>query len=313
MKTTKLIIILIVSVFVFACYKNEKTENDSSENNTEVLEPNVDINELESDFNIWWSYYWSNISLATEFIGLNEQSEKIDEQEFLKKLTTGKYIPLKIKSDEDISTYKLFKLSANANKANIGNIMKSTAQNYLNHYNMEGTELPEFQFTDLKGNTFNSENTKGKTLIIKTWYINCTACVAEMPELNEFVEKYKQREDVIFLSLATDPKDKLEDFLKKKEFDYPVVASQKDYIKNELKLHAYPTHIVVDESGKIKKVMNKASELISYMDIRDKNILKAESLSPPPPPSQNAESLPPPPPSQNPESLPPPPPAAVTM
>jgi cytochrome oxidase Cu insertion factor (SCO1/SenC/PrrC family) len=46
-------------------------------------------------------------------------------------------------------------------------------------------EIPDFNFTDLNGQNITSLNTKGKHIIIKTWFINCTACVKEFPELNE--------------------------------------------------------------------------------------------------------------------------------
>src|SRR5690606_15029725 len=95
-------------------------------------------------------------------------------------------------------------------------------------------------------NHYTNENTKGKTLILKTWFINCKACVAEFPELNEFVEKHKHRNDIVFVSLALDTKSELEDFLQKKYFEYEVVPNQEEFIE-KLNLQIYPTHIIVDK------------------------------------------------------------------
>lgn len=45
-----------------------------------------------------------------------------------------------------------------------------------------------------------------------------------------------------------------------------MVSNQKEFILNELYLQAYPTHIVFNEEGIILKVVNKASEMISFFE-----------------------------------------------
>jgi peroxiredoxin len=106
----------------------------------------------------------------------------------------------------------------------------------------------------------------GKVTVIKTWFIACKPCIAEMPELNEFVHHYRNKSEIQFLSLATDTQASLEDFLKKRRFDYKVFPEQKELIQGQLNLSLYPTHLVVDKNGHIKKVFNKASELMTYIE-----------------------------------------------
>jgi len=226
MKKLQILTILLLSVFIFSC--TEKSKKTSTVK-VETLEPEVDLNELKADFMKWWTYYSYNTSLSLDFLGLNEQSDTIDKKQFLEKLMTGNYIPLKIKSDDNVLIYKLYKLDADTDKR-IGSTIRNESTSIYGLTEMEGTPLPPFNFTDLEGNTYTGENTKGKTIILKTWFIHCAACVAEFPELNEFVEKYKQRNDVIFLSLALDTKSGLEEFLQQNEFEYMVVPGQKEYI-----------------------------------------------------------------------------------
>jgi len=288
MRTSILISLVILSILLFSCKEKVKTEKKSISEKVENFEPKIEFNEIESDFIKWWTYHSYNISLSSNFTGLNEQSDTIEKKLFLEKLTTGNYIPLKMKSNDKDNTYKLFKLDSNADKS-IGSTIKNESLTNLKHFKMEGLPLPEFNFTDLNGNKYTNENTKGKSIILKTWFINCKACVAEFPELNEFVEKYKQRNDIIFLSLALDTKSELEQFLQQKEFDYNVVPNQKEFIDKKLNLQMYPTHIIVDKNGTIIKVVNKASEMISFLENENK---QTEKIPPPPPPS----SAPPPPP-----------------
>lgn len=292
MRTSILISLVILSILLFSCKEKEKTERKSISEKVENFEPKIEFNEIESDFIKWWTYHSYNISLSSNFTGLNEQSDTIEKKLFLEKLTTGNYIPLKIKSDDKVEIYKLFKLDSNADKS-IGSTIKNESLSNLKHFKMEGLPLPEFNFTDLNGNKYTNENTKGKTIILKTWFINCKACVAEFPELNELVENYKQRNDMIFLSLALDSKAELENFLQKKDFEYQVVPNQKEFIDKKLNLQMYPTHIIVDKSGTIIKVVNKASEMISFLESENKQTEKI-----PPPPASASAPPPPPPPSK---------------
>ncbi|WP_340113051.1 TlpA family protein disulfide reductase [Maribellus mangrovi] len=291
----KLLILFLIpfllSFFVFSC--NENSKKTQLTEKVETLEPKVEISELNSDFIKWWTYYSYNISLSSDFTGLDEQSDTIDKKQFLKELITGNYIPLKIKSDSKVEIYKLYKLDVNADKR-IGGTIKNESTIIYGLYEMEGAPLPEFNFTDLDGNVYNNENTKGKTLILKTWFINCKACVAEFPELNEFVDKYKDRNDIIFLSLALDSKSELEKFIQQKEFEYKVVPNQEEYILKKLYLNAFPTHLIVDENGTILKVGNNASEMIAFFE----NGKKSTDKKLPPPPSAAAPPPPLPPPSR---------------
>ena len=288
MKILQLITILLLSIFVFSC--KEKSKPTPLTAKVETLEPEVNISEINSDFMKWWTYYSYNISLSSDFTGLNEQSDTIDKKQFLEKLITGNYIPLKIKSDDKAEIYKLYKLDANADKR-IGSTIKLESTTIYGLYEIEGSLLPQFNFTDLNGNSYTNENTKGKTIILKTWFINCKACIAEFQELNEFVEKYKQRNDIIFLSLALDTKSELEKFLRQNKFEYKVVPDQKEYILGKLYLNRFPTHLVVDENGTILKVVNKASEMIAFFENGKKSTNKKI-----PPPTVSAVALPPPPP-----------------
>lgn len=275
MKKRQIITILLLSTFVFSC--TEKSKKTQSLKQVEVIEPKINLTELETDFVKWWSYHSKNISLSSNFIGLNEKSDTIEKKQFLEQLITSNYVPLKLKSNAGFEKYKLFKLDSSANKS-IRSTIKNESLTNLKHLKMKNKEFPEFSFTDLNGNLYNNTNTKGKVIVLKTWFINCVACVKEFPELNELVEKYKSRNDIIFLSLALDSKLELDKFLQEKIFKYKVVSNQRKFIDKKLNLKIYPTHIIIDKNGTILKVVNKASELISFFESEMK---LTENVQPP--------------------------------
>lgn len=210
------------------------------------------------------TYRDKNVMLSTDFIALDTASEIITKESFLSFISTGEYLPLRLKSKDSSSYYQLFKLNASSNQ-DIRITLKSFGNQELSHFKLEGSKFPEFNFTDLQGNAYSNETTKGKILVLKCWYIGCTYCVKEMPVLNDMVNQYKDQKDILFVSLAFDSKEKLTAFLKKRTFYYSIVPDRKDYIINVLKVHMYPTHFIVNRQGLIAKVVNDEKALATAL------------------------------------------------
>ncbi len=266
----KLIIFLLIGFHSFSC-------QDGSKKNTGTLDPQVNPEMLLSDFKTWWGYHNKFINLSSDFIGLSSQSDTLSKEIFLQQLASGNYIPLRLKPAQGREIYKLFKFNVTEFES-IGETIKDESFTTQFHFKMEGMTFPDFDLVDLNGNHYNNELAKGKVLVLKTWFIGSTACIKEFPELNNLVEEYSEDEDILFISLALHSEADLENFLSKKPFKYEVVAKQKELIVSELGLNAYPTHLVVDANGEIIKVVDSASEMISFL----KQFMPPQ-LPPPPP------------------------------
>jgi peroxiredoxin len=145
----------------------------------------------------------------------------------------------------------------------------------IEHFKMEGIDIPEFNFTDLNGKVYNKSSTKGKIVILKCWFIHCVACVKEFPELNKLVDEYRQDTNIKFISLARDSKENLISFLKDRQFKYAVVPNSDNYVTHSLGIQEYPTHIFIDENGKIQKVVNSVDDLIAFLrKVKAENVVK---------------------------------------
>ena len=263
MKIPQVFSIAILAVALFSC--EGKPEKSATSVESDTFDPKVDGMELQSDFMKWWTYYSNTISLSSDFKGKDELSNPMEKKDFLEKLGTGRYIPLRLASESGVEEYKLFPLDSSAYEI-MGSTMANESNTALRHFGMEGMPFPDFDFTDLAGNQYTNQTTQGKTLILKTWFIACKACIEEFPELNELVENYKGRDDLLFLSLALDTPAELEGFLKKRKFSYQVVPEQKEFIMGKLDLQIYPSHLIIDQNGRIAKVVNKASEMILFLE-----------------------------------------------
>ena len=261
MKGNILFLLMISLVVIVSCTEKPKNE-----------QPDVNVENLQKDFMKWWGYYNGQINLSLDFTAIDNLSNLISKEAFLKSLTTGKFIPVKlISKDASETRYKLFQISEQSAEGVTSAIINASILEY-EHFKMEGQKFPPFNFTDLNGKTYNNENTKGKVVVLKCWYISCVACVAEFPELNELVNQYKSRNDVVFVSLAFNDGPALKEFLLKKPFYYANVANQKSYLKDTLKVNMYPTHFIIDKKGNIVKVVNKGNKLRTILE----NEMKAD-------------------------------------
>ena len=223
----------------------------------------IDRAAITRDYTTWYNYTYYNVRLSQDFIGLDVDSLKIDKLNFLNKLLAGNVVAFKIKILEGEPVYKLYKL--NSKDASIRATIQQLASTEIQHSKMEGTVIPEFNFVDLNGKTYDRSSTKGKIIVLKCWFIHCIACVREFPECNKLVDDNKDRNDILFISLAMDSKEDLTKFLKTRELKYAVIPKMDDYMAGKLKITEYPTHLLVDNKGKILKVVNTLEDLIPFL------------------------------------------------
>lgn len=245
----KLISLIVLSLIVSSCSGQTKFGN-----------PEVDPIQIQNKFMDWWTYQSKNIMLSRDFVALDVLSKEISKESFLDQLVNGNFIPIRLKSADSIYCYKLFKIQPKSDtsiKATINQI----AFDALKNFEMEGKPFPNFSFKDLDGNLVSNESMKGKIIVIKCWYIHCAACIKEFPDVNQLVEKYKDRKNIVFLSLAEDTPEQLKVFLARKPLSYSVIPNMKIYMNETLNLNAFPTHFILNKEGVITKVLNNYKSL----------------------------------------------------
>ena len=114
----------------------------------------------------------------------------------------------------------------------------------------EGDAALPFTVQDLDGKEYSLESLRGKVVVLNFWFVECRPCIMEMPRLNELVEKYQDRDDVVFLAIARNPKEKVEKLLKKHAFNYQIIPDRKDLIE-EYGVETFPRHIIIDQEANI--------------------------------------------------------------
>lgn len=111
-------------------------------------------------------------------------------------------------------------------------------------------EAPQFNVTDINGKRWNSEDLRGKVLVINFWFTTCVPCLQEMPKLNAIANSYKE-EEVVFIAFCRDQQSVISDFLKARPFNYHIVAASQK-IATAFHVESYPTSMVIDRQGVIR-------------------------------------------------------------
>jgi peroxiredoxin len=237
--------------------------------NAQYNYPEVDAIELQKNFTTWQDYQTQKIMLSLDFVALDENSIGITKDSFFNQLTSGNFIPIRLQSKDSSVYYKLFKINANSDSSIKATIMQIAFEEY-EHFKMEGNLFPKFNFTDLNGTIISNDTMKDKIIVIKCWYIHCAACIKEFTDVNALVSKYKDRKDILFLSLAEDSPEQLKLFLSKKPLFYSVIPNMKIYMNETLNLNAFPTHFIINKQGKIVKVLSNFESLKVALEAESK-------------------------------------------
>lgn len=116
-----------------------------------------------------------------------------------------------------------------------------------------------------------TEKRNGKALVLNLWATWCVPCREEIPDLNELSIKYKDRAEVIGVSV--DYPDEIESriipFMKKQQFNYPVyVNNMKDedlinYFNVEWN-GAVPVTFIYDKKGNLRSFLEGKKSLSEF-------------------------------------------------
>jgi peroxiredoxin len=133
-----------------------------------------------------------------------------------------------------------------------------------------GQAAPEFVAQTLDGQTVNLKELQGKVVVLTFWSTRCAICHAEIPKLNQIVERYKGQ-DVAFLALTMENEAKVNPYLRKTPFNYTiltngfgVVLKYANMTKDGAINMGFPSYFLINKQGAISlktEGWDKASNL----------------------------------------------------
>jgi thiol-disulfide isomerase/thioredoxin len=116
----------------------------------------------------------------------------------------------------------------------------------------EPMDLPPFTVTDLDGKTMSSADLKGKVVLVNFWATWCPPCRAEIPDLIELQNKYRDKLVVIGVSEDEIAPAQVKEFAAEQKMNYPVVMTTPEISKIFKGVSALPTTFMIDRDGRVQ-------------------------------------------------------------
>jgi len=127
----------------------------------------------------------------------------------------------------------------------------TSPQSHIIRFASHPQPMPAFLVTDLDGNPVSTAAWKGKVVFINFWATWCPPCRAEIPVLIDLANRYKDRLQVVGVSVDDgDPAD-VKQFAKQAGINYPIVMADRAIVAEYGGVAALPTLFVVNPDGNV--------------------------------------------------------------
>lgn len=115
--------------------------------------------------------------------------------------------------------------------------------------------LPEFQLQSVSNTELiQSQNYRGKVMLVNFWATWCPPCRKEIPSLIELQKQYKdQGFTVIGISVDQSEVEVIKKFTEKMEINYPVAVGTMEVAKEFGSTAGIPASFLIDRKGTINK------------------------------------------------------------
>ncbi len=142
-------------------------------------------------------------------------------------------------------------------------------------------ETPAFPFVfyDVNNKPVKLQDFTGKLIVMDFWFTGCIPCTMVAKAMHPIFEKYKNRKDIVFITVSTDPKDKWLESVKSEKYS----SNEMVNLHTNGKGFADPMLVYYKFTGLPKQlIISKKGQLISLSpprpDVGKENVLEFEKL-----------------------------------
>jgi len=132
-------------------------------------------------------------------------------------------------------------------------VLATAVAGYFSFFSQQ--KAPEVTFVDLQGNKLNTQDLRGKVVMVNFWATSCTTCVKEMPQMVETYKKYKDRGlEFVAVAMSYDPPNYVLNFAQTRELPFKVALDTSGTLAKSFgDVQMTPTTFVIDKQGHIVK------------------------------------------------------------
>jgi len=119
------------------------------------------------------------------------------------------------------------------------------------HFARNPERMPPFLVNDLDGSIISTAGLRGKVVLVNFWATWCPPCREEIPELIELSNRYKDKLQIIGVSMDDAPASEVREFAKQIGITYPVVMGSGAIEAEYGGVPALPTSFVISPEGRV--------------------------------------------------------------
>jgi len=111
--------------------------------------------------------------------------------------------------------------------------------------------MPPFLLDDLDGEIVSTASWRGKVVLLNFWATWCPPCRDEIPELIELSKRFKDKLEIVGVSMDDAPPAEVRQFARNMGMDYPIVMGSRTLSAEYGDVLVLPTSFVVNTDGRI--------------------------------------------------------------
>jgi len=142
------------------------------------------------------------------------------------------------------------KFSGTSTPANSTSSVQNSAAN-----SAQAHPAPDFTLQKLGGGTISLAEFKGKKpIVVDFWASWCPNCRRDMPKLNGFYEKYKDKVEVIGVNLQ-EKESTVQNFISSRNISFPIALDSSGHASNAFGIQYTNTHFLIDINGNLVRTI----------------------------------------------------------
>jgi thiol-disulfide isomerase/thioredoxin len=151
----------------------------------------------------------------------------------------------------ELSAARAHHVAAAANKVQQADAKDDAGDDTVIEFASNPAPMPPFLVNDLDGEVISTASWHGKVVLLNFWATWCPPCRDEIPELIELSNRYKDRLQIIGVSMDDAPPEEVREFAKHEGITYPIVMGSRAISAEYGGVPALPTSFVVNTDGRI--------------------------------------------------------------
>lgn len=119
---------------------------------------------------------------------------------------------------------------------------------YFRAPELSSTKLPSIEQTLISGKVFNTQEYKGKPLMIHFWATWCPICKAEASNIESVSKEY----NVVTIAVKSGKSSEVLSYLQKRNLHFQTLNDTMGYHANAFKVSVFPTTFIYDKKGNLR-------------------------------------------------------------